>query len=342
MKSMRCRLADSRSLSGIGYRFRLHPDLSKESRMDIRQLKYFIAVAEERNISHAAARLNISQPPLTRHIQSLEEELGVQLLTRTNWGVELTKAGESLLNHARNIKTHIELATEQVRRAGSGQEGRIDIGIFGSAMLNIIPLILNDFVETHPDVKVVLHSAPRGQQIEALHQGRILIAFDRYLPESTELQIELVGREPILVALNQRNHLSTQQTIDIEDLRNEPLIGEKDSSVFSAAQALFRHHGFEPLIVQKAVDMISAAVMVAGGFGSALVPESVQNLQLPNVVYRPLVSEVDSLINLHCAYRKDEQSPLLAALLEKVHAYRTRNQVASQLALKTPPEQDAS
>ncbi|MDR3413854.1 MAG: LysR family transcriptional regulator [Formivibrio sp.] len=301
--------------------------------MDIRQLKYFITVAEERNISRAATRLFISQPPLTRHIQALEEELNVQLFTRTSWGVELTQAGEALLHHARNIKTHVELATEQARRAGKGQSGRIDIGIFGSAMLNIIPRILNDFVETHPDVKVVLHSASRGRQIEALHQGRILIAFDRYLPESTELKVELVSREPILVALNQRNPLASKVAITIADLRHEPLIGEQDSSVFAAAQSLFRHHGYEPMVVQKAVDMISAAVMVAGGFGSALVPESVQNLQLPNVVYRPLVSEVDSMIDLHCAYRKDERSPLLAALLESVRAYCTRHQESCRQAI---------
>ncbi len=115
------------------------------------------------------------------------------------------------------------------------------------------------------------------------------------------------------------------------------MIGEQDSSVFAAAQALFRHHGFEPLVVQKAVDMISASVMVAGGFGSALVPESVQNLQLPNVVYRPLVTEVDSLIDLHCAYRKDERSPLLGALLESVRAYCSRNKVSCQgLASQLP------
>ena len=289
--------------------------------MDIRPLKYFIAVAEEGNISRAAGRLFISQPALTRHIHALEEELGVDLFKRTNWGVELTQAGNCLLEHAHSIKAHMDLATEQARRAGKGQIGRIDIGIFGSAMLNIIPRILNGFVETHPDVNIVLHSASRGQQIEALHKGRILLAFDRYLPESPDLLIELVCREPILVALNRRNPLARKREIHMMDLCHEPLIGEQDPSVFAATQALFRHYGFEPLIVQKAVDMISAAVMVAGGFGSALVPESVQNLQLPNVVYLPLITEIDSRIGLHCAYRKDEQSPLLQELLKYVRSY---------------------
>lgn len=294
--------------------------------MDIRQLKYFIVVAEERNISRAAARLHISQPPLTRHIQSLEEELDVRLFTRTNWGVELTQAGEALLSHARNIKSHVDLATEQARRAGKGLVGRIDIGIFGSAMLNIIPRILNQFVESHPDVKIVLHSGPKGRQIEALHQGRILIAFDRYLPESPELMTELVCREPILVALNTRNPLAQRASLTPADLREESMIGEQDPSVAMATQSMFKTLGYEPVFVQKATDMISAAVMVAGGFGSSLVPESVQNLQLPNVVYRPLVSDLGSpLIDLHCAYRRDETSPLLIELLKTVREYREQN-----------------
>ncbi|MBS1231151.1 MAG: transcriptional regulator, LysR family [Proteobacteria bacterium] len=294
--------------------------------MDVRRLKYFIATAEERSISRAAEKLHITQPPLTRHIQSLEEELGVQLFTRTNSGVELTQAGTALLGHARNINAHVELATEQIRRVAAGQAGRIDIGVFGSAMLNIIPRILSSYAQTCPDVHVVLHSASKGRQMEAMHQGRILIAFDRYLPESPELQTELVCREALWVALNRRNPLAQQKSISVVDLKNEALIGEQDQSVFFVSQALCRHHHFEPLIVHKAADMISAVVMVAGGFGSALVPESVLNLQLPDVVFRPLVSEVEALIDLHCVYRKDEQSPLLASLLECIHSYREQNQ----------------
>ena len=294
--------------------------------MDVRRLKYFIVTAEERSISRAAEKLHITQPPLTRHIQSLEEELGAQLFTRTNSGVELTQAGTALLGHARNINAHVELATEQVRRVAAGQAGRIDIGVFGSAMLNTIPRILSSYTQTCPDVHVVLHSAPKARQMEALHQGRILIAFDRYLPDSPELSTELVCSEPLWVALNQRNPLTEKSCISMSDLQNEPLIGEQDQSVFFVSQALFRHHDFEPLIVHKAADMISAVVMVAGGFGSALVPESVLNLQLPDVVFRPLVSDVKAMIDLHCVYRKDEHSPLLALLLDCVRAYREQNQ----------------
>ncbi|WP_319243334.1 LysR family transcriptional regulator [uncultured Propionivibrio sp.] len=289
--------------------------------MDVRRLKYFIVTAEERSISRAAERLHITQPPLTRHIQSLEEELGVLLFTRTSWGVELTQAGAALLKHAHNISAHIELATEQIRRVATGQAGRIDIGVFGSAMLSIIPKLLRSFSATHPDVKVVLHNTPKERQIGALHRGRILVAFDRYLPEFPNITSELVYREPLYVALNQNNPLAQQAEIRLDDLRNEPLIDEQDQSVFIACRNLFKRHSFEPIVAQKAGDLIAATIMVSGGFGTALVPESILNLQLPNVVFRPLATDVECLIDLHCAYRKDEDSRLLNDMLECVRAY---------------------
>ena len=284
--------------------------------MDIRQLKYFIAVAEEQNIGRAAARLHISQPPLTRQIQTLENDLGVQLFNRTNWGVHLTQAGESFLVHARNITAQIEQAREQAMLAGKGRIGRMDVGVFGSAMLNIIPQILNSFTEAHPDVKVVLHTLPKGRQIEALHQERILIAFDRYLPVSPGLKIETVCREPLRLAINLRNPLAHQESVHVEQLRNEPLIGEADST--AAVKAIYEMYALDECVVQKSADMISAVVMVAGGFGTAIVPESLRTLQFPNVVYRPLVMEDPKYIELHCSYRAGESSPLLKELLDIV------------------------
>lgn len=289
--------------------------------MDISRLKYFIVTAEEKSISRAAERLHITQPPLTRHIHSLEKELGVALFNRTNWGVELTEAGKAVLSHAYAIKSQVDLATEQVRKVSRGQAGRVDIGVYGSAMLDIIPKILSEYSSSHPDVKVALHVAPKGYQIEALHRERILIAFDRYLPETPELNSELVSREKLWVALNRNNPLAQKSTVFIDDLRSVRLIGEQDPCLYLTCRTVFEHHNFEPLVVQKAVDMISAVAMVAGGFGSALVPESMLNLKLPNVVYRPLKTDVECFIDLHCAYRKTEQSPLLRSLLDCIRSY---------------------
>ncbi len=307
--------------------------------MDVRRLKYFIVTAEERSISRAAERLHITQPPLTRHIQSLEEELGVLLFTRTSWGVELTQAGTALLKHAHNISAHIELATEQIRRVAAGQAGRIDIGVFGSAMLNIIPKLLNTFSATHPDVRIVLHNTPKERQINALQQGRILAAFDRYLPELPNIASVRVCREPLWVAVHSDNPLSRLQRISIDDLRNEPMIDEQDPSVSIACRELFKLHDFQPVVVQNAADLIAATIMVSGGFGSALLPESILNLRLSNVIYRPLVSEVDCMIDLHFAYRKDEESPLLDALLECVRAYARNTEQVEATTTEPPAEQ---
>ncbi len=290
--------------------------------MDSRQIKYFIAVAEEGNISKAALRLHISQPPLTRHIHSLEEELGVLLFTRTSWGVELTAAGEALLSHARNIHNHMELAAEEARSQGRGQLGRLDIGVFGSPLLTDLPLILDAFGVTHPGVKMVIHNVPKEQQFEALRQGRIMISFDRMLPDLPDLQVELVTREPLMVALNQRNPLSRQEAIHFTELRGQPMIvGMSRSGGKSPLQGLFQHYGFEPDIMQRAGDMVSALAMVAGGFGCTLTPRSLQVLQLPNVVYRPLIADVEIVAELYCVYRQDKPSPLLEEFLKTVRDY---------------------
>ncbi|MDR3220647.1 MAG: LysR family transcriptional regulator [Candidatus Accumulibacter sp.] len=298
--------------------------------MDVRRLKYFIVAAEERSISRAAERLHITQPPLTRYIQSLEEELGVLLFNRTSWGVELTQAGTALLKHAHNISAHIELVTEQVRRVAAGQAGRIDIGAFGSAMISIVPRLLRSFSSTHPDVKIVLHNMPKERQINALRQGRILAVLDRYLPEFPNIRSERVCREALWVAVHRDNPLTALTRVSLDDLRGEPLIDEQDPSVSIACRELFKHHDFEPLVVQKATDLVAAAIMVSGGFGTTFVPESLLNLKLSNVVYRPLTVDVECSLDCHCAYRKDEESPLLGELLECVRAYEHQGGIGSE------------
>ena len=290
--------------------------------MDIRRLKYFIVVAEEGSISKAANRLHITQPPLTRHMRLLEEDFGIPLFKRSTMGIELTSAGKVLLDHARKIKSYVEFATDQIRKVSSGNAGQIDIGVFGSSMLDAIPSLMESFTSTHRDVKIVLHVVPRDQQIVALQQGRILIGFDRYFPEVPELQSEFVLNEALWVALRDGHKLSDQEFIRLDDLRGEPLIGEQNLALYLAGKYLFAHDRFDPLVVQKAPDMISAVVMVSGGFGSALVPQSALNLRLPRVVFRPLITDFECRVDLHCLYRKDEQSPLLHALLRCIRSFQ--------------------
>ncbi|MDY3199135.1 MAG: LysR family transcriptional regulator, partial [Pseudomonadaceae bacterium] len=192
--------------------------------MEFRHLRYFIAVAEEGHIGRAATRLHISQPPLTRQIQQLEEELDVQLFIRTPRGMELTPAGELLLEEARNIRSVVEQAAERTQRAGQGRLGRLDIGIFGSAILDTIPAILLKFRREFPEVKVVLHNMSKDAQIAALRQRRIDLGFNRFLDPLEDIVNETVLTEKLLIALNEQHPLAAEPAVPFSVLQDNPLI----------------------------------------------------------------------------------------------------------------------
>ncbi len=292
--------------------------------MDIRQLKNFIAVAEERNIGRAAVRVHLSQPPLTRQIHALENDLGVQLFTRTPRGVDLTQAGEALLKDARSICGLADQAAERAQLAGKGQIGRLDIGVFGTAMFDVLPRLLSGFGQTHPQVKLVLHHDPTPVQVTALRQGRVLLAFERLLPNEADIEVELVARERVLVILHQRHRLAAKKVISLQDLKDEPMIMQSAplSQLANVMLELCRSNGFEPKVTQLASDVVVGAMMVSCGMGTMFVPESMRNLQLPNLVCRPLKGQAKAFMDLHCYYLKAEQSPLLAALLKTIRDFR--------------------
>ena len=287
--------------------------------MDSRQLKCLVAVAEERNISRAAVRLNLSQPTLTRHIQALEEELEVLLFKRTTWGVQLTEAGEALLIHARSIQNHIQLVIEHAQSQAHGQTERLDIGAFGAVLLTYIPGILEAYTGKYPAVETVIHNLPKEQMVESLRQGRLLVFFDRLVPDFPDLRKEKVMREPVLVALNQNNPLAAKETINFEELRDQPIIsGRFPGNTKAPTQILAEHYHFDLRLAQTSDNLISSVSMVAGGFGSCIVPQSMQILKLPNVVYRPLVAEIEVGVDLYCVFRPGLQPILLQNFLNVV------------------------
>ncbi|MDI4665641.1 LysR family transcriptional regulator [Xanthobacter autotrophicus] len=294
--------------------------------MDLRHLRYFIAVAEEKNIGRAAARLHISQPPLTRQIQQLEAELGVSLFIRTPRGVELTEVGELFLAEARNIRSVVEQATERTQRAGQGKLGRLDIAIFGSAILDVIPKLLRAYKVMFPKVKIVLHTMNKGEQIEALQQRRISVGFNRILSPTPGITAELVTTEALLLAVNAAHPLASRDVVPFEALAGEPLVlfptGVRPSFVDTVV-ALCQSAGFTPEVSQEVGDAVTAVALVAGGFGLCLVPQSATVLAFPGVVYRPL-SDVPTpgRVDLSCIYRSDDQSPLLAGFLAEVRRFR--------------------
>lgn len=295
--------------------------------MDLRHLKYFIAVAEELNIGRAALRLHISQPPLTRQIQQLEEELGVQLLIRTPRGVELTQAGEMFLEEARNIRSLVEQAIERTKRAGQGKLGRLDIGIFGTGILSAIPQLLQLFRDSHPDVRVVLHTMSKNEQIEALRQKRITVGFNRILAPLPDITNELIMREPLYLAVNETHALAGGTAVPFGELANYPLVlfptGDRPNFV-DRVITLCRQRGFTPEISQIVGDAVTGVALVAGGFGITIVPESATTLQVPGVVYRPFRDNAEATVDLSCIYRKEDQSAILQAFLEAVGEFKGR------------------
>lgn len=297
--------------------------------MEFRHLKYFIAVAEELNIGRAAARLHISQPPLTRQIQQLEEELGAQLFLRTPRGVELTQAGEIFLRDALNIRSLMEQAQERTRQAGQGRLGRMDIGIFGSGILDVIPKVLHSFRAQHPGVEIVLHTMSKKEQIEALRERRIVLGFNRMLAPLPDISSEPVSIESIMVALHESHPLAERAAIPLIALANQPLIlfpsGARPSFI-DKIWSLCTAAGFEPTVSQEVGDAPTSVALVASGFGISLVPKAATSLSLPGVVYRRLENAPDAVVDLSCIFLTDDTTPILHAFLKVVREFRERHQ----------------
>lgn len=303
--------------------------------MDLRHLKYFLAVAEELNIGRAAARLHISQPPLTRQIKGLEEELGVELFVRTPKGVELTQAGEMFKEEARSICMLVEAATDRVQRAGEGKLGRIDVGIFGSGIYGVIPDVLEAFRTQLPGVNVVLHTMNKNEQIEALRQRRITVGFNRMTPPLPDIGRELVTTERVLVALHEGHALAKQASVSLRALRDEPLVlfpSVGRPNFIDKVIELCKQQGFEPQVAQEVGDAVTGIALVAAGYGASLIPESLTTLKMPRVVYRPLTDAPQAFIDLSVLYRATDNSPLLRAFLGVVREFRARLEKAKHAA----------
>ena len=289
--------------------------------MDTRSLLYFIAVTEERNVGRAAARLHITQPALTRQIRSLEEELGVLLFTRAASGMEITPAGTALLEHARTIRAELEQAKTSARGASDVQRHPFDIGVYGSAIFDVVPRILVQFIDIQPNVEFRLHITRKDQQIELLRQGKTLIAFDRFIPHEPDIAFELVCHETLCVVLHEEHPLSERESIDVMELNDELRIGANTESAFEANLAQVR--GFRPRISHRTDDVLSSIALVACGFGISFAPSSLQALKFPHVVFRPCTGGPTAPFNVQCMYRKGERSPLLLTMLETIRAFRS-------------------
>lgn len=286
--------------------------------MELRHLRYFVCVAEEQNIGRAAQRLHISQPPLTRQIQQLEEQLGARLLHRTPRGVALTDAGRVFYDDARNILAQAERAAERASKAAQGLLGRVDVAIFGSGIFSAIPLLLRRFREAHPEVSIVLHNMGKPEQVDALRHRRITLAFNRLVRPEEGLVCETILTEPLYVAVPSGHRLSACTAVAMAELQGLPLVlfptGSRPSFI-DRVHDMCRVAGFQPLVAQEVGDVVHAVALVATGFGICLVPHSATAMAVPGVAYRPLHHPTHARVDLCCIYRADDESVILKALL---------------------------
>ncbi len=293
--------------------------------LEFRQLKAFIAIAEEGYITRAAERLGMQQPPLTRLLQSLEAELGVMLMERLPRGVRPTTAGLALLDEARNILAQVEGVTDVVRRAARGERGRLAIGFTSSAALHpFVPSVLRRFRETFVGVSVVLEEAGTGELLDALVHEKLDAAFIRSpLSGSQSLQDQPILVEPMLLALPTDHPLAidAQSPLPLAALATEAFVLYRRRvglGLYDAILVACREAGFSPQVVQEAPRMTATLSLVAAGLGVSIVPASMQRLRGDGIVYRELTECRSLVAPLHLATRVGDGSAVLRRFKEMV------------------------
>ena len=290
--------------------------------IELRQLRYFVTVAEELHFGRAAVRLHMTQPPLSQTIQALEAGLGHRLFARTNRSVALTPAGSALLTEARRLLAQAHALPELVRLAASGASGRLVLAFVSTADYSVLPPFLREFREHTPHVHIELREATTDIQLEDLAHNRIdvglLIA---PLPEksSTDLAYLRVLSEPLILAAPKGiKALAGSGAVSLKAVADLPLIifPRRIAPAFhDAILATFRDAGLTPHIGQEAIQMQTIVGLVSAGMGIALVPQSVSNLKRPGVEYKTLRGKTP-LIETGLAWRRDNHSPVVHAFLD--------------------------
>ena len=288
--------------------------------MELRHLRYFVAVAEELHFGRAAARLFIAQPPLSQQIQQLERELGVALFARTSRRVQLTPAGAAFLVEARQILRQLEKAAGAAKRAARGETGWLGIGFAASATYELLPAVLHDFRAAFPEVTLSLQELNAAEQASALQDKIIHVGLARPYAPLPEAVVNSVQREPFLVALPETHRLTALGSLALAALADEPFISFPELPKPSYAEVVRQaceEAGFTPRVVQEVREMQTALSLVAAGFGVALLPASVRHLHRDGVVYRPL-EEPAPRTELTVMSRLDDPSPVLQNFLAVV------------------------
>jgi len=290
-------------------------------------------VAEELHFGRAAEKLHISQPPLSMQIRSLEEELGVTLLHRTQRHVSLTQAGHAFLQEARQILARLEQAVLMTRRAGRGEIGELAVGFISVADYNVLPVVLREFRQRFPLVNLTLRESTTDAQIRDLIGGRIDVGF--VLPPIDELALQsaCIVREPLVAALPERHPLARRRgKLALANLKDAPFIlfpRPMAPGLYDDVVSFCRAAGFSPRVEQEAVQMQTIVSLVSAELGVALIPASLTNLRRTGVTYKAL-REQSPLTEIHLAWRRGDDLPALRVFVDlALQAAGSRPQVGA-------------
>jgi len=292
---------------------------------DFRQLRYFIAVAEELSFTRAAIRLHISQPPLSQQIQALERDLGVSLLERSKRRVALTEPGRVFLEQARQVLAQAELARSRATAAAAGHSGQLRLAYTLSVSFHpALPRALLRHRQVAPEVNIQLCEMYTEPQFAALLANEIDVGFVRDQPShiqaARQLQLRVLDREPLLLALPSSHPLAARDELRMGEVADEAFVTqprELAATLHDRLRTLAAEAGFQPRIVQQAQQINGLLALVAAGLGMALVPATMRAVRLAGVSYVPLADHEAHLL-LAVASRVGDPSPVLAQFLATV------------------------
>ena len=282
--------------------------------IELRHLRYFVAVAEELHFGRAARRLNIAQPPLSQQIKQLETHLGYPLLTRTSRSVALTGAGEAFLEKARRTLLNVSRDIDEVRSIGRGEVGSLHIGFIGSGMLTTLPSIFRSYREAYPRVTLHLHESFTSKVIQGLENGELDIGILRDGDPIEGLHSVSIFSEPFVAVLPASHPRARQDSISPSALRNEPFVHYPRSAgarAFEKPLTICEDYGFRPRIVQEASHWLTILRLVGAGFGVSIAPACVQRLVSTDVVCVALKG-TRTLSHVELAWHEGESRPLVA------------------------------
>jgi DNA-binding transcriptional LysR family regulator len=290
--------------------------------MELRHLRYFAAVARELNFSRAAQQLHIAQPPLSRQIRQLEEELGAELFDRRSRPLRLTPAGQFFHAQAVQVLERLNEVRTSTRRIADGRRTWFGIGFVPSTLYGKLPEVIRRFRESQPEVDVGLSELTTLQQIEALKAGRIDVGFGRLRFDDDRIEGHVVVEDPVVVALRATHRLARRKRLPLAELVGEALLlypATPRPSYADQVLDMFRSRGLSPTVALEVNEMQTAIGLVVAGVGYALVPRSVEGLHREGLVYVPLADAgVSSPVVMNC--RVDDASQSLARFKELVMA----------------------